>query len=130
MDRSTVFAWVANFREGGIEALRAEPVPVRPPKLSGAQLRKLYTLSVGANPRQLQFEFALWSREIVRDLIRGEFGVAFSAVSVGRLLHTIGLSPQRPLYRAYQQDPEAVERWKAQEYPTISAEAKKLSATF
>jgi transposase len=129
MDRSTVFAWMAKFREGGMEALRAKPVPGRPPKLSGAQLRRLYTLIVGANPRQLQFEFSLWTRDIVRELIRREFGVALSAVSVGRLLRTIGLSPQRPLFRAYQQDPQAVERWKTQEYPAIRAEAKKAAAT-
>jgi transposase len=129
LTRSTVFAWMAKFREGGIEALRAKPVPGRPPKLSGAQLRKLYTLIAGANPRQLQFEFALWTRDIVRELIRREFGVALSGVSVGRLLRTIGLSPQRPLWRAYQQDPEAVERWKAQEYPAIRTEAKKLGAS-
>lgn len=59
MTRSTVFAWVAKFREGGMEALRAKPVPGLPPKLSGAQLRKLYALMVGVNPRQLQFEFSL-----------------------------------------------------------------------
>jgi transposase len=129
MRRYTVFAWLAKFREGGMEALRAKPVPGRPPKLSGAQLRKLYALIVGANPRQLQFEFSLWTREIVRELIRREFEVALSAVSVGRLLRTIGLSPQRPLFRAYQQDPEAVERWKTQDYPAIRAEATKLGAT-
>jgi transposase len=129
MRRSTVFAWLAKFREGGMEALRAKPVPGRPPKLSGSQLRKLYALIVGANPRQLQFEFSLWTREIVREVIRREFGVALSAVSVGRLLRTIGLSPQRPLYRAYQQDPEAVERWKTQDYPAIRAEAAQLGAT-
>jgi transposase len=129
MRRSTVFAWLAKFREGGMEALRAKPVPGRPPKLSGAQLRKLYALIVGANPRQLQFEFSLWTREIVRELIRREFEVALSAVSVGRLLRTIGLSPQRPLFRAYQQDPEAVERWKTQDYPAIRTEATKLGAT-
>ena len=129
MRRSTVFAWLAKFREGGVEALRAKPVPGRPPKLSGAHLTRLYALIVGANPRQLQFEFSLWTREIVRELIRREFGVALSAVSVGRLLRTIGLSPQRPLFRAYQQDPEAVERWKTQDYPAIRAEANKLGAT-
>jgi len=84
---------------------------------------------VGANPRQLQFEFSLWTRDIVRELIRREFEVALSAVSVGRLLRTIGLSPQRLLFRAYQQDPEAVERWKTQDYPAIRAEATKLGAT-
>ena len=54
---------------------------------------------------------------MIRELIRREFGVRLSEVSVGRLLRKLGLSPQRPLYRAYQQNPEAVARWKAEEYP-------------
>jgi hypothetical protein len=66
---------------------------------------------------------------MIGDLIGREFGVALSEVSVGRLLKTMGLSPQRPLHRAYQQDPEAVERWKSEEFPTIRAEAKKTGAT-
>ena len=65
----------------------------------------------------MQFEFALWTREMVREVIRREFGVALSVVSVGRLLRKLGMSPQRPLHRAYQQDPGAVERWKREEYP-------------
>ncbi len=77
----------------------------------------------------MQFEFDLWTRERVRELIRREFGVALSAVTVGRLLRTIGLSPQRPLFRAYQQDPEAVVRWKTEQYPAIRAEAKKVGAS-
>ena len=127
MQRSTVYGWWAKFRSGGVPALRAKAVPGRPPKLSGAQLRKLYTLIVGATPCQLQFEFDLWTRERVRELIRREFGVALSAVTVRRLLRTIGLSPQRPLFRAYQQDPEAVARWKTEQYPAIRAEAKKVA---
>jgi transposase len=45
---------------------------------------------------------------MIRALIWREFGVKLSVVSVGRLLRVMGLSPQRPLRRAYQQDPEAV----------------------
>jgi transposase len=78
----------------------ARPVPGRPPKLTGQQMRTLYTLIVGADPRQYEFEFALWTREMVRALIRREFTESLSAVSVGRLLRTLGLSPQRPLWRA------------------------------
>jgi transposase len=129
MQRSTVYNWWAKFRSGGVPALRAKPISGRPPKLSGVQLRRLYTLIVGATPRQLQFEFDLWTRDRVRELIRREFGVALSAVTVGRLLRTIGLSPQRPLFRAYQQDPEAVARWKTEQYPAIRAEAKRVGAS-
>lgn len=64
LHRKTVYGWLAKFREGSKEALAAWPVPGRPPKLSGAQLSRLYTVIVGADPRQLSFEFALWTREM------------------------------------------------------------------
>ena len=129
INRSTVYGWLAKYREGGVEALRARPVPGRPPKLNGRQLRRLYRLIVGKDPRQLSFEFALWTREMVREVIRREFGVALSTVSVGRLLHKLGLSPQRPVWQASQRCPDAVERWKNQEYPAIRAEAARVGAT-
>jgi transposase len=129
MTRAAVYSWLAKYREGGLEALRAKPVPGRPPTLSGAQLARLYGLVVGNDPRQLRFVFALWTRAMVRELIGREFGVRLSEVSVGRLLRKLGLSPQRPLYRAYQQNPEAVARWKAEEYPAIREQAAKVGAT-
>jgi transposase len=126
MTRAAVYGWLAKYREGGLEALKAHPVPGRPPSLSGAQLQRLSTLVVGNDPRQLQFTVALWTRAVVRELIRREFAVRLSEVSVGRLLRKLGLSPQRPLYRAYQQNPEAVARWKAETYPRLRREAAEV----
>jgi transposase len=91
-------------------------------------LARLYRLVVGKDPRQLQFPFGLWTKAMVRELIKREFGVGLSEVSVGRLLRSLGLSPQRPVYRAYQQDPEVVRRWRELEYPRIRAEAQKAGA--
>ena len=127
-NRTTVYNWLAAVREGGLDALKAKPIPGRPPKLQGRQLARLYRLVAGKDPRQLQFPFALWTRAMVRELIRREFGVALSEVSVGRLLRTMGFSPQRPVYRAYQQDPDLVRRWREEEYPAIRAEARKVGA--
>jgi hypothetical protein len=104
-------------------------VPGRPPTLSGSQLQRIYTLVVGNDPRQLPFTFALWTRAMVRELIGREFAVRLSEVSVGRLLPKLGLSPQRPLYRADRQNPEAVARWNAETYPAICAEAARVGAT-
>ena len=129
MTRAAVYSWLAKYREGGLEALKARPVPGRPPRLSGGQLQRLYTLVVSNDPRQLRFAFALWTRAMIRELIRREFGAALSEVSVGRLLRKLGLSPQRPLYRAYQQNPEAVARWKAETYPQLRREAAQVGAT-
>src|SRR5207248_10355293 len=117
LHRKTGYSWLAKDREGGKDALKAQPVPGRPPKLGGQQLSRLYALIAGRDPRQMQFEFALWTREMIREVIRREFGVALSVVSVGRLLRKLGMSPQRPLHRAYQQNPEAVERRKREGDP-------------
>ena len=89
MTRAAVYGWLAKYREGGLEALKARPVPGRPPTLSGSQLQRIYTLVVGNDPRQLQFTFALWTRAMVRELIRREFAVRLSEVSVGRLLRKL-----------------------------------------
>lgn len=124
-NRSSIYDWIARYREGGIDGLRYRKIPGRKPKLDGSQLKKLYRWITRDDPRQLEFEFALWTREMVRELIRREFGIRLSAVSVGRLLRKLGLSPQRPLRRAYQQDEVAVKRWKQVEFPAIQKEAKK-----
>jgi hypothetical protein len=91
-------------------------------------LSRLYVLIVGRDPRQLQSGFALWTREMIRRVVRREFGIALSVVSVGRLLGKLGLSPKWPLHRAYQQDPEAAERWKRQTSPAICKEAEAAGA--
>src|SRR3954452_15570552 len=78
LHRSTVFGWVAAYREGGPVALQARQVPGRPPQLAGELGRRLYTRIVGHDPRQLEFEVGLWTRQMVRALVRREFGVALS----------------------------------------------------
>jgi transposase len=126
--RTVIYGWLAKYREGGLDALRARRIPGRPPKLSGRQLRWIYQAVTGRNPLQLRFEFALWTRAMVRELIRERFGVRLSEVSVGRLLRKLGLSPQRPLRRAYEQDPELVQAWLTEEFPKIRALAKRERA--
>ena len=94
--RPVIYDWLAKFREGGLDALRAKAIPGRPPRLDGKQLRWLYQVVTTKSPLQYRFEFALWTRGMVRDLIRERFGVRLSDVSVGRLLRKLGLSPQKP----------------------------------
>lgn len=128
VSRASVFAWWRTYREQGAEALRTKETPGPEPSLSGAQLAELRQIIIGKNPQQLDFGPALWTRGIVRELIQRKFGVVLSEVSVGRVLHKLGLSPQRPLYRAYEQDPEKVAAWKEKTFPEIQARAKKEGA--
>jgi transposase len=123
--RATIYNWLAKYREGGTSALEAKRLFGRPPKMQGKQLNWLYKTITMKNPLQLKFEFALWTREMIRELIMEKFGLNLSEVSVGRLLKKLGFSPQKPLRRAYQQDEEAVKAWLEKEYPAIRALAKK-----
>lgn len=126
--RSTVFYWQQKYREGGLAALSTKFASGRPTTLTDQQMMQLYSLVVGKDPRQYSFGVALWTRATVRDLIRRQFRVTVSLPTVGRVLTKLGMSPQRPLYRAYQQDPERVRRWKQEQYPAIRGEAAELGA--
>src|SRR3954468_13926978 len=102
LHRRTIYTWLAKERTEGPEALRARPVPGRPRKLSDAQLGELAALITDTDPRDHGFAVALWTREILRQLIERHFGVQLTVASVGRTLHDLGFSAQRPLYRAEQ----------------------------
>lgn len=96
LNRSSVFKWVAAYHAGGKKALRAKPVPGRPPKLSAEQTQAVYQIVAGSNPDQHQLDFGLWTRDLVRQIISTRFGVELSLPSVGRLLHKLGMSPSGP----------------------------------
>ena len=101
----------------------------RPTTLSDQQMIRLYSLIVGRDPRQFSFGVALWTRKLIAELIHRTFGVRLSLPTVGRILKKLWMSPQRPLYRAYQQDPVRVRAWKHDTYPKIRAEAAATGAT-
>lgn len=90
---------------------------------------QLYSLIVGRDPRQFSFGVVLWTRKLIAELIVQRFGVRLSLRTVGPILKKLGMSPQRPLYRAYQQAPAKVLAWKRETYPTIRAEAGAVGAT-
>lgn len=119
-----VFEYLARYRQGGQQALRAKKASGRPVKLTGAQLKWLYKTITTKNPVQLQFPFALWSRPMIKTLIYRKYRVKMSLTSVGRMLAKLGLSPQKPLSKAFEQNPELVSTWKQKEYPRIKRLAK------
>lgn len=126
--RSCIYTWLALYRAGGWGALRARALKGRPMKIQPQQMRWLYQTITGKSPLQFRFEFALWTREMIRMLLAEEFQLKLSLSSVGRLLKQLGLSCQRPLFRALEQDPERVRQWLEKEYPLIRRQAQRQGA--
>ena len=80
-------------------------------------------------PDELDLPFALWSRAAARELIRRRFRVRLAVRSMGTYLARWGFTAQKPLRRAYEQDPAAVRRWLRRDYPAIAARAKAEAGT-
>jgi hypothetical protein len=93
-----------------------------------AQVATLARIIRDKSPLQFKFEYALGTLRMIREPIRDRLAVALSEVSVGRVMRRIGFTPQRPLYRAWQQDPEAKQRWRAEESPKIVVRARREGA--
>jgi transposase len=130
-NRTTIYKWLkAAMQPGvGIRALRSTKATGRPRTLTATQERQVFRWINGRDPRQYGLDFGLWTRTVVAQLVAQRFGVKMGVTAVGELLAKLGLTPQKPLQRAYQRDPEAVERWQRETFPAIAREAKKQGGT-
>jgi len=126
--RTTIYRWLRAAARGGEEALASRKASGRPPLLTLKQKAKVRTWICGKDPRQYGFDFGLWTRKVVAELIAQRFGVSLGVTAVGRLLSELDITPQKPLRRAYERDPEAILRWRCEEFPAIRTRAQKRGA--
>lgn len=124
----TVSKWVSMFRDGGEEALASTAATGRPPKLTKRQLARLRGIIIGKNPRQLNFGAALWTLRIVGQMIEQIFDVVLHPTTVGRILHGMGITPQKPTRCAFERDEEECRRWCTRQFPGIVRFAEKRHA--
>ncbi|CAG4918619.1 unnamed protein product [Acidocella sp. C78] len=124
--RTTIYKWLsAASKPGvGVKALRSRPATGRPRRLTPRQEQQVLRWINGRDPRQYGLDFGLWTRHVVAELIERKFGIKLGVTAVGELLSKLGLTPQKPLQRAYQRDPEAIEAWRRERFPEIARQAK------
>ena len=125
-NRTTIYKWlaVASSPGRGLNALRSRPATGRPRTLTPRQEKQVFAWVNGKDPRQYGLDFGLWTRAIVSSLIEQKFAVKLGLTAIGELLAKLGLTPQKPLERAYQRNPEAIEKWKRETFPFIAGAAK------
>ena len=97
-------------------------------RLTQAQEDRLRKLITDKAPDQLKLDYALWTRKAVMELIEQETGMRMPIRTVGEYLKRWGFTPQKPVKRAYEQNPKAVQRWLDEDYPAIKAKAKEEKA--
>jgi transposase len=127
--RTSIYPWLRKFHEAGWEALVERIAQGPEPKLAEKQRQQVKRWILGKDPRQYGFDFGLWTRRIVQTLIADKMQVALGLTAVGRLLASLDITPQKPLRRAYERDPAAVDLWLKETYPTLRKRAKRLGAT-
>ena len=128
--RTTIYKWMslAAGSGNGLRALGSTRGSGRPRSLSAAQERQVFRWVNGRDPRQYGLDFGLWTRAIVALLIERKFGINLGVSSVGSLLAKLQLTPQKPLQRAYQRDPDAISLWQEQTYPALARQVKRDGA--
>lgn len=131
LTRTGVFDICKRVAEQGAAGLVDKPVGRKlgtGRALTAEQEAQVQKLIRDKTPDQLKMGFALWSRSAVRELIRERFGVKLQVRAVGNYLWRWGFTPQKPIKRAYEQRPEAVQKWLDEDYPQIAARAKEEGA--
>jgi transposase len=106
---SSVLRWLRARRRGGPDGLRVRFSPGRPLKLNSGQRRRLVKLLL-KGPQALGYRTQLWTTARIAEVIGRQFGVHYHRDHVGRLMHSLNWSPQKPERRAVERDDQAVER--------------------
>ena len=127
--RTSIYPWLRRHKQPGPAARLLRPAGGPKPKLARQQRQQVRRGIIGKDPRQAGFDFGLWTRQIVARLIEEKLGVSLQLTAVGRWLASLGITPQKPLRRAYERDPKAVAEWLKEQYPRLRRRASQHGAT-
>ena len=118
VDRRSVRRWNAAYRRDGARALDAIPATGRPPKLSDKDKSRLEKLLI-KGAKSAGFATELWTCPRIVEVIRKHFGVRYHVDHMGRLLRSMGWSPQKPTRRAVERDAKAIGNWVKNDWPRV-----------
>ena len=115
---SSVMRWRDTRDRVGKKVFEIGASPGRPARLSPAQKKRLLRLLL-KGPIAYGYATDLWTCDRIARLIRREFGVRYHRDHIGRLMHQLGWSYQKPERRALERDDEAIDRWKRRTWPRV-----------
>lgn len=131
VNKNTVSNWWKNYQERGEKSFTSKKKGVKSEDkklLNQEQEKAIQKMIVDKMPEQLKMDFALWTRQAVKELVEREFGVILARTTMGDYLRKWGFTPQKPKKMAYEQCPKEVKKWLDEEYPAIKEQAKQEQA--
>jgi transposase len=118
VERRSVRRWNAAYRKKGKSALKAKPAPGRPSELDAKAKRQVEQILL-KGAQSAGFHTDLWTCPRVAQVIEQRFGVTYHVDHIGRLLHGLGWSPQKPERRAIERDETAIRNWVRHQWPRV-----------
>ena len=128
INRTAIYAWLRRFEQGGYSELNTKKAPGSPCEITEEIEQWLKDAVLHHGPEDFGYDRALWTRDILAEIINEEFGLDVAGSAVGKHLKKIGLSYQKPWFRSKEQDAEKVTRFLTDTYPRIQRLAKRISA--
>jgi transposase len=118
VSEGAVSQWLKKAKTQGSQALRHQPPPGRPAKLTPQQQAQLPTL-LAKGPEAFGFRGQVWTTERVAQMIEHQLGVKYHPAHCSRLLRSVEYSQQKPIQKATQRDEAAIQNWKEQRWDEL-----------
>ena len=115
---AAVCQWYKAFKENGDESLKAKPHPGRGRSISDQELERLKLLLL-KNPQELGFTRIGWTTALVAELIENEFSISYHPDHVGKILHSMRFSVQKPKVRGKKRDDLKIATWLNETFPEL-----------
>jgi len=128
ISRSSVYAWLKRFKSEGYEGLETKKAPGAEPVVTAEMDSWLKQTVLETTPEAFGYDTPLWTCALLAEVLAERFGVEVGGAAINAHLHRLGLSAQKPTYRATEQDPDAVDHFVNEAFPKLQRFAKAIGA--
>jgi transposase len=128
MSRTAIYRWLKLFDQGGYPELETKKAPGSPPEITEEMDDWLKDTVLNYRPEDFGYDTALWTRDILAEILNAEFSIDVGGRAVGYHLQKIGLSYQKPWFRSREQDNAKVRKFLEETFPRIQNLAQKIGA--
>lgn len=128
LSRSCIYTWLRRYEEKGLAGLESRSAPGSEARITPEMDAWLRKTVLESTPVDFGYDTVLWTREILAQLLWEVFGVDVSGRTVSLHLRKLGLSYQKPRYRAKEQDVDEVAFFLNEKFPRIQRLAENLGA--